>query len=253
MTTDLPERADFVVVANRLPVDRAEDGEWRRSPGGLVTALEPMMRRADGAWVGWPGQADLELEPFEFEGTHLVPIALSAEDVELYYEGFSNDTIWPLYHDVIAAPRYSRVWWEAYVRVNRRFAEATAAVAAAGATVWVQDYQLQLVPTMLRDLRPDERRHCADDRCVDSPAVAEQRHRAGRERDDDRRSGEEEHRAGNGEERRRAADEEVADVQPPVAGGQELRLEPQRGAGRGPGEAALQAAADRRFPRRAPP
>ncbi|WP_396642705.1 trehalose-6-phosphate synthase [Microbacterium sp.] len=155
MTTPTPERADFVVVANRLPVDRAENGEWRRSPGGLVTALEPMMRRADGAWVGWPGQADLEVEPFEFEGTHLVPIVLSAEDVELYYEGFSNDTIWPLYHDVIAAPRYSRVWWESYVRVNQRFAEAAAEVAAEGATIWVQDYQLQLVPKMLRELRPD--------------------------------------------------------------------------------------------------
>ena len=80
---------------------------------------------------------------------------LSAEDVELYYEGFSNDTIWPLYHDVIAEPRYRRVWWDAYVRVNRRFAEAAAEAAAEGATVWVQDYQLQLVPRMLRELRPD--------------------------------------------------------------------------------------------------
>ncbi|WOQ68571.1 trehalose-6-phosphate synthase [Microbacterium limosum] len=150
-----PDLADLVVVANRLPVDRGDDGEWKRSPGGLVTALEPMMRRADGAWVGWPGKPDLDVEPFEFDGTHLVPITLTEEDVELYYEGFSNDTIWPLYHDVIAAPRYRRQWWDAYVRVNRRFAEAAAAVAADGATVWVQDYQLQLVPMMLRELRPD--------------------------------------------------------------------------------------------------
>ena len=124
-------------------------------PAGLVTALEPVMRQADGAWVGWAGQPDVELEPFEFDGTLLVPVTLSAEDVELYYEGFSNDTIWPLYHDVIAEPRYSRPWWDAYVRVNRRFAEAAAAAAEDGATVWVQDYQLQLVPRMLRDLRPD--------------------------------------------------------------------------------------------------
>jgi len=151
--------ADLVVVANRLPVDHVADGEgpdaWRRSPGGLVTALEPVMRRADGAWVGWPGVPDTEFEPFEFEGTALVPVSLSSEEVELYYEGFSNDTIWPLYHDVIAAPRYRRVWWDAYVRVNRRFANAAAAVAAEGATVWVQDYQLQLVPRMLREARPD--------------------------------------------------------------------------------------------------
>ena len=153
------DKAEFVVVANRLPVDHTTDADgvegWRRSPGGLVTALEPVMQKADGAWVGWAGQPDVQLEPFEFEGTHLVPVTLTAEDVELYYEGFSNDTIWPLYHDVIAEPRYRRVWWDAYVRVNRRFAEAAAEAAADGATVWVQDYQLQLVPRMLRDLRPD--------------------------------------------------------------------------------------------------
>ncbi|MGQ2913493.1 alpha,alpha-trehalose-phosphate synthase (UDP-forming) [Microbacterium aurantiacum] len=152
-------QAEFVVVANRLPVDRVVGAEgddgWRRSPGGLVTALEPVMRSSEGAWVGWAGKPDLELEPFEFDGTFLVPVRLSAQDVEQYYEGMSNDTFWPLYHDVIAAPRYRRVWWDAYVRVNRRFAEAAAEVAAEGATVWVQDYQLQLVPKMLRELRPD--------------------------------------------------------------------------------------------------
>lgn len=148
--------ADFVVVANRLPVDRGDDDEpWRRSPGGLVTALEPVVRSTGGAWVGWPGQADLDAPPFEFDGVHLVPVSLSADDVAKYYEGFSNDTIWPLYHDVIAAPTYHRAWWDAYVRVNRRFADAAADVAAPGATVWVHDYQLQLVPKMLRDARPD--------------------------------------------------------------------------------------------------
>ncbi len=118
--------SDFVVVSNRLPVDRTDDEAepWRRSPGGLVTALDPVMRRNDGAWVGWPGQAGVEIEPFEFDGLRLVPVALSADDIQLYYEGFSNDTIWPLYHDVIATPTYHRTWWDAYVRVNRRFAEA---------------------------------------------------------------------------------------------------------------------------------
>ncbi|MCH6229236.1 trehalose-6-phosphate synthase [Microbacterium sp. CFH 31415] len=152
-------QAELVVVANRLPVDHVADGSgeqsWRRSPGGLVTALEPVMRRADGAWVGWPGKAGIHIEPFEFEGTHLVPVTLSTDEIELYYEGMSNDTFWPLYHDVIAEPRYRRVWWDSYVKVNRRFADAAAAAAAPGATVWVQDYQLQLVPRMLREARPD--------------------------------------------------------------------------------------------------
>jgi trehalose 6-phosphate synthase len=84
-------------------------------------------------------------------------VTLSTDDVENYYEGFSNDTLWPLYHDVVAPPSYHRHWWQAYVQVNERFAAATAEVAAEGATVWVQDYQLQLVPGMLRELRPDLR------------------------------------------------------------------------------------------------
>ena len=151
--------ADFVVVANRLPVDRVEgpDGEevWRTSPGGLVAALEPMMRNVNGAWVGWAGQADVELAPFEAGGIRLIPVPLSAEEVAEYYEGFANDTIWPLYHDVIAPPQYHREWWDAYVTVNRRFAEAAAAAAAPDGTVWVHDYQLQLVPQMVRELRPD--------------------------------------------------------------------------------------------------
>ncbi|QAY61091.1 alpha,alpha-trehalose-phosphate synthase (UDP-forming) [Microbacterium protaetiae] len=148
-------RAELVVVANRLPVDRDDDGGWRPSPGGLVAALEPVMRRADGAWVGWPGRADMEVEPFDFDGVRLVPVTLSAQDVAEYYEGFSNDTIWPLYHDVIAAPRYRREWWNSYVQVNKRFADAAVAVAAKNATVWVQDYQLQLVPQLIRERRPD--------------------------------------------------------------------------------------------------
>ncbi|WP_221584065.1 trehalose-6-phosphate synthase [Microbacterium sp. G2-8] len=152
-------RADLVVVANRLPVDRVEgpDGEptWRRSPGGLVTALEQVMQNLDGAWVGWGGKADLEVEPFEFDGNLLVPVTLTPDDLRDYYEGFSNGTIWPLYHDVIAAPEFKRSWWDSYVTVNRRFAEAAADVVAEGGFVWVQDYQLQLVPQMMRELRPD--------------------------------------------------------------------------------------------------
>jgi trehalose 6-phosphate synthase len=151
--------SSFVVVANRLPVDRVTtaDGEtaWRRSPGGLVTALAPVMRAYDGAWVGWTGIPDDAPEPFSSEDMDLVAVPLSVEDVSLYYEGFSNATLWPLYHDVIVAPAYHREWWDAYRRVNRRFAEATAAVAEDSAFVFVQDYQLQLVPRMLRDLRPD--------------------------------------------------------------------------------------------------
>ena len=152
---------ELVVVANRLPVDVIvdEDGgtSWRRSPGGLVSALQPVMQGAAGAWVGWAGSADVDAEPFDAEGMHLVPVTLTAVEVADYYEGFSNDTLWPLSHDVISAPEYHRKWWDAYRRVNARFAAAAAAQAAQGAVVWVHDYQLQLVPALLRDLRPDVR------------------------------------------------------------------------------------------------
>jgi len=151
--------SDFVVVANRLPVDRVTDANgsvrWRRSPGGLVTALAPVMRAYNGAWVGWTGSPDDAPEPFQSEDMELVPVPLSGRDIRLYYEGFSNATLWPLYHDVIVPAEYHREWWDAYVRVNRRFAEAAASIAARDAVVWVQDYQLQLVPQMLRAARAD--------------------------------------------------------------------------------------------------
>jgi trehalose 6-phosphate synthase len=156
-----PDPASFVVVANRLPVDRVEgpDGtaDWRPSPGGLVTAFDPIMRKRRGAWVGWHGAADEELEPFEDDGLALVPVPLSSSEVEDYYEGFSNATLWPLYHDAIAQPRFQRAWWDTYLAVNQRFADRTAQVAAEDAVVWIQDYHLQLVPRMLRRQRPDLR------------------------------------------------------------------------------------------------
>ncbi len=157
----MPATSKFVIVANRLPVDRVElpDGSlgWRRSPGGLVTALDPVMRSNDGVWIGWPGGNETDLEPFEDDGLKLVPVPLSPQEVENFYEGLSNATLWPIYHDVIAKPEFHREWWDSYVEVNRRFAAKAVEIAEEGATVWVHDYQLQLVPAMLRELRPDLR------------------------------------------------------------------------------------------------
>jgi trehalose 6-phosphate synthase len=165
--------SSFVVVANRLPVDAVDTGSgrtWRRSPGGLVTALHPVLVEQGGTWVGWSGGIpDLhtpvndevdgasDAGTFEADGIDMVAVDLSELEVEQYYEGFSNGSLWPLYHDAVETPVYKRKWWDAYLRVNRRFADATAKVAAHGATVWVQDYQLQLVPQMLRAQRPDLR------------------------------------------------------------------------------------------------
>ena len=115
------------------------------------------MRSNNGAWIGWPGDTGDGPEAFDDDGLTLVPVPLSEQEVAEFYEGFSNDTLWPLYHDLVAKPSFHREWWDSYVTVNQRFADAAAKFAAKDAIVWVQDYQLQLVPAMLRELRPDLR------------------------------------------------------------------------------------------------
>lgn len=156
--------ASFVVVANRLPVDGSVDEQgrvsWSDSPGGLVAALAPVLEGREAVWIGWSGiasdaTADPTAPPATMGTYHLVEVPLTARQVEEYYEGFSNATLWPLYHDRVVAPVFHRETWNAYVEANQQFAETAAKVAAPGATVWVHDYQLQLVPSMLRALRPD--------------------------------------------------------------------------------------------------
>ncbi len=153
--------ARLVVVANRLPVRRVKDGEgrsgWQTSPGGLVSALAPILRRNGGSWIGWAGYAGEAPEPFEHDGIRQQPVALSSSDVDLFYKGFSNTTLWPLYHDAVRRPEFHRHWWWPYRDVNRRFAERVAEHLGPRDTAWVHDYQLQLVPGMLRELRPRAR------------------------------------------------------------------------------------------------
>ncbi|QDU67603.1 Trehalose-phosphate synthase [Planctomycetes bacterium Pla86] len=153
-------RSRLIVVANRLPVHRvkrASGSGWETSPGGLVSALAPMLREREGAWVGWPGYAGEAPRPFEHERMSLIPVGLSRSDLDGFYLGFSNATLWPLYHDAVRYPEYHRRWWAPYVDVNNRFAKITARHVADGDLVWVQDYQLQLVPLMLRQRKPGVR------------------------------------------------------------------------------------------------
>lgn len=151
---------EIVVVANRLPVQRvrsARGSGWGPSPGGLVTAMAPVLRERGGLWVGWSGTAGPAPRPFTHDGIRIHPVPLSHAEVESYYLGFSNRTIWPLYHDAIRTPSFHRAWWRQYVEINLRFARAAARAAGRGHSVWVHDYQLQLVPRILRGLRPDLR------------------------------------------------------------------------------------------------
>ena len=154
-------RRSLMVVANRLPVDETvlPDGTttWARSPGGLVSALHPVLRDRHGTWIGWSGAIDSAPFVPDLDGIRMRSVALSADDYQFYYEGYANSTLWPLYHDAVETPAFHRRWWEAYQRVNRRFAQVTADYAERDSMIWVQDYHLQLVPALLRDLRPDLR------------------------------------------------------------------------------------------------
>ena len=156
-----PGTAGLVVVSNRLPIrmvpDESGASVWSASPGGLVSALTPVLRGSDGVWVGWTGQTAAVGLPDSYEGIAMNAVPLSADEYEDFYLGFSNRTLWPLYHDGIRTPSFDRRWWQAYVAVNRRYAESAAKAAGVGATVWVHDYHLQLVPMMLRAMRPDVR------------------------------------------------------------------------------------------------
>ncbi len=150
----------LVIVANRLPVRRVARGRsyvWTTSPGGLVSAMKPVLRRRPGLWIGWDGSIGRVHRPGEVDGLSVVPVSLSRAAVSEYYEGFCNGTLWPLYHDAIGTPTFERRWWARYREVNRRFARAAAARAKRNALVWVHDYHLQLVPGMLRAIRPDVR------------------------------------------------------------------------------------------------
>jgi trehalose 6-phosphate synthase len=151
--------APILLVANRLPLARHR-GQWRPSSGGLVTALTPVIDRVGGAWVGW--DEDAQGVPPRVDGLNcdLHAVALEPELVEGYYHGFTNRTLWPLFHDLVVQPVIDRSWWRSYVTVTHRFADAVAEVIEASAvrpTVWIQDYHLLMLPQLLRDRFPDLR------------------------------------------------------------------------------------------------
>lgn len=146
-------RSGLVLVANRLPVQWDEDAaQWRTSPGGLVSALAPILENRGGCWVGWTGAVDAPSDPFVADAIRQVPVELSEEEVEGHYLGFCNGTIWPLYHDAIRPPEFHRHWWRPYQAVNGRFAARAVEAAGRHSAFWIHDYQLQLVPAELRRL-----------------------------------------------------------------------------------------------------
>ena len=151
-------RSSFLIVANRLPVDRVGDGYVAAQPrraGHRDRPCHAAPRRRLARLARRSRRAARAVRPGRHE---LIPVPLSESEVELYYEGFSNATLWPLYHDVVAPPVYSPAsCGTPTARSTSASPRPPPTVAAEGAVVWVQDYQLQLVPAMLRKLRPDLR------------------------------------------------------------------------------------------------
>ncbi|MGB7861358.1 MAG: trehalose-6-phosphate synthase [Acidimicrobiia bacterium] len=142
-----------VVIANRLPIAFNQETEsWETSPGGLVSALTPILQRTRGSWVGWSGLPDREFQPFGHDGINQVPIALTSAEYDEFYVGFCNGTLWPLFHDSVRPPQFHRHWWRPYVEVNQKFAEVAAKTVGPDDVAWIQDYQLQLVPQMIRSM-----------------------------------------------------------------------------------------------------
>ena len=149
----------IIIVSNRLPItlDKKE-GEliYHPSAGGLATGLNSLDKSIEKIWIGWAGtivEAEEEQAQItkQFEKDGLVPVFMSQEEVELFYEGFSNKTIWPHFHYFPQFTTYSETYWEAYKKINQRFANAVSKSLREDDMVWVHDYQLMLVPGMLRE------------------------------------------------------------------------------------------------------
>ena len=153
----------LIIVSNRLPItiDRREDGlHYYPSAGGLATGLSSLSNEYDKLWIGWPGQQtedpwEQEAIRVALEAKDLVPVFLNEEEIKLYYEGFSNKTIWPHFHYFTQYTTFRDDYWEAYLKVNQKFTNAIAKVLEPGDKLWVHDYQLMLVPGMIRKSFPE--------------------------------------------------------------------------------------------------
>ena len=153
----------LVVVSNRLPLQATVDAGRRvklqPGGGGLVSAMEPVLRRTGGTWIGWPGEggvASLGAAALDFP-YRIHGIDLSSEEVENYYDGFTNRTLWPLFHDLLGRTVFNETWWRYYQGVNRKFAEAAVSRIEDGSIVWAHDFHLLLFGSELRALRGDVR------------------------------------------------------------------------------------------------
>ena len=160
----VPERV--IIAANRLPVSAVLDGSalaLKPSEGGLATGIRPWYERTGGMWVGWPGdisrftraqRAELDRE---LRAQRIEPVYLSREQIAQYYDGFCNGVVWPLFHYLVDRIPLDTAGWDAYCEVNEIYAESIARLVKPGDVVWIHDYQLMLVPALLRARLPQAR------------------------------------------------------------------------------------------------
>lgn len=150
----------LIVVSNRLPfaLDSAGEDLWTVTPatGGLVSAVEPVLRERGGTWIGWPGIAgEIPEEPFakatRNAGYKIVPVALSETDRAEFYYGYSNEVIWPLFHDLQNFCNFEPAYWQTYKQVNERYAGTILRSAQPGDFIWIHDYHLMYVAQTLRE------------------------------------------------------------------------------------------------------
>ncbi len=153
-----------IIVSNRLPVKISKnEDEYTLSPseGGLATGLGSIYKKGNNLWIGWPGIEITEGEDRDkvinqLSELKLQPVFLSQEEINEYYEGFSNDVLWPVFHYYSSTyAYYKKSNWDCYRAVNNKFKDAILKVAEPGDVIWIHDYQLLLVPGMVRNCMPD--------------------------------------------------------------------------------------------------
>ena len=152
------------IISNRLPLSlsKLEDKiVLTPSVGGLATGMRSIYREFGGKWIGWPGINSHELTnkekdkiERELRKESCLSVHLSHEEISLYYEGFSNNIIWPLFHYFSQYIEYNSDYWKAYKEVNRKFAEKTLEILEDGDIIWIHDYQLLLVPEIIKNQKP---------------------------------------------------------------------------------------------------
>jgi trehalose 6-phosphate synthase/phosphatase len=150
-----------IIISNRLPVKIIEENEeytFIPSEGGLATGLGDVYKNDNSIWIGWPGiEIPPNRQPEVIEKLYelnLYPIFLTQEEINLFYEGFSNEVLWPVFHYLVTYANYEQSYWDAYQKVNEKFASAALKLINENDKIWVQDYQLLLLPGLLRTERP---------------------------------------------------------------------------------------------------